>query len=90
MQRNEWKEIKKFYHEWTTKANIVNSQFSSVFTSEDLSNMPDMGVSSTQYSMHKRYQIPLIMHYGSFRSYYLFAPNMKQALPGKLAKLITN
>jgi hypothetical protein len=32
----------------TTKANIVlNSQFSSVFTSEDLSNMPDMGVSST-------------------------------------------
>jgi hypothetical protein len=32
----------------TTKANIVlNSQFSSVFTSEDLSNMPDMGVGST-------------------------------------------
>jgi hypothetical protein len=31
----------------TTKANILNSQFSSVFTSEDLSNMPDMGVSST-------------------------------------------
>ena len=29
------------------KANILNSQFSSVFTSEDLSNMPDMGVSST-------------------------------------------
>jgi hypothetical protein len=25
-----------------TKSNILNSQFSSVFTSEDLSNMPDM------------------------------------------------
>ena len=31
----------------TTKANILNSQLSSVLTSEDLSNMPDMGVSST-------------------------------------------
>lgn len=31
----------------TTKANILNSQFSSVFTSEDLSNMPSMGKSST-------------------------------------------
>jgi hypothetical protein len=30
-----------------TKANILNSQFSSALTSEDLSNMPDMGVSST-------------------------------------------
>jgi hypothetical protein len=31
----------------TTKANILNSQFSSVLTSEDLSNISDMGVSST-------------------------------------------
>jgi hypothetical protein len=35
------------HHEATTKANILNQQFASVFTEEDMDNLPDLGVSPT-------------------------------------------
>jgi hypothetical protein len=31
----------------TTKANILNQQFASVFTEEDMDNLPDLGISPT-------------------------------------------
>ena len=35
------------HHDATTKANILNQQFASVFTEEDIDNLPDLGISST-------------------------------------------
>jgi hypothetical protein len=35
------------HHEATTKANILNQQFASVFTEEDMNNLPDLGISPT-------------------------------------------
>jgi hypothetical protein len=31
----------------TTKANILNQQFASVFTEEDMDNLPDLGINPT-------------------------------------------
>ena len=69
----------------TTKANIVhNSQFSSVFTSVDLSNMPDMGVSSTP-------EIPpiIIHHNGVMKLLTSLNPHKAtgpDSIPGRLLK----
>ena len=68
----------------TTKANILNSQFSSVFTSEDLSNMPDMGVSSTP-------EIPpiIIHHNGVMKLLTSLNPHKAMgpdSIPGRLLK----
>jgi hypothetical protein len=35
------------HHDATTKANIFNQQFASVFTEEDMDNLPDLGISPT-------------------------------------------
>jgi hypothetical protein len=35
------------HHDATTKANILNQQFASVFTEEDMDNLPDLGISPT-------------------------------------------
>ena len=35
------------HHDTTTKANILNQQFASVFTEEDMDNLPDLGISPT-------------------------------------------
>jgi hypothetical protein len=35
------------HHDTTTKANILNQQFVSVFTEEDMDNIPDLGISPT-------------------------------------------
>jgi hypothetical protein len=35
------------HHDTTTKANILNQQFASVFTEEDMDNLPDLCISPT-------------------------------------------
>ena len=35
------------HHDATTKANILNQQFASVFTEEDMDNLPDLGINPT-------------------------------------------
>jgi hypothetical protein len=35
------------HHDATTKANILNQQFASVFIEEDMDNLPDLGISPT-------------------------------------------
>jgi hypothetical protein len=35
------------HHDATTKTNILNQQFASVFTEEDMDNLPDLGISPT-------------------------------------------
>jgi hypothetical protein len=35
------------HHDTTTKANILNQQFASVFTEEDMDNLPDLGINPT-------------------------------------------
>jgi hypothetical protein len=35
------------HHDIITKANILNQQFASVFTEEDIDSLPDLGISPT-------------------------------------------
>jgi hypothetical protein len=35
------------HHDTTTKANILNQQFASICTEEDMDNLPELGISST-------------------------------------------
>jgi hypothetical protein len=42
-----WEREGFLHHDTTTKANILNQQFASVFTEEDMDNLPDLGINPT-------------------------------------------
>ena len=46
------------HHDTTTKANILNQQFASICTEEDMDNLPELGISSTP-EMNKIFQASL-------------------------------